>query len=130
MKKKSLKIALGELIGYIISGTIVLGGLVWVVFGIVGDYLKPYGDNFIKKGEKAFAKFMKVDLSFRFWGLLTVVLGVIIFLIVLSRFAKKADLESEKRARRAQRLEFQAELEEAEAAKEETHIASQTPPVS
>lgn len=130
MKKKHLNIAVSELVGYIISGVIVLGGLVWLVFGIVGDYLKPYGANFIKKGEASFAKFMDVDVSFRFWGLITIFIGVTIFLIVISRFAKKAELESEKRARRAQRLEFQAELDEVEAQKEEKIIDVDSNPVT
>lgn len=112
MEKKQRKIAVGEIVGYSIAGAISVGGLVWLIFGIIADYLKPYGSNWIQKGEAAFSNWIGVELSFRFWGLIVFLIGVFIFLIVVSRFAKKADLENDKRARRAQRLIVEAEIEE------------------
>ena len=91
MKKKNV----GEIIGYIIAGIFTVGGLGLFITSIVGYYL-PEGN--------AIENDTLWGLGFRGWGYVLLAIGLVIGLIVLLTYAKKADVDAERASKRAARL--------------------------
>ena len=93
-----------ELVGYIISGIIVMFGLVLVVLGIVERNMDVLpSKNFLMQADEKVQAALKISLSFWEWGLIFMALGVIIAVIILCVCAKKADREVDRKLRRQQR---------------------------
>lgn len=99
MKKVTTK----EFIWYAACGLIIAFALICIIFGIVGYHMDgPTEQNFIVQLEAKVFKKGKLDL--RSFGLIVLGVGAILFAIVLSVNAKKADREIEKKIRREQRI--------------------------
>ena len=93
-----------ELVGYAISGVIAMFGLVLVVLGIVERNMNVVpSKNFLMQSDLKVQNALKINLSFWEWGLIFMALGVIIAVIILCIFAKKADREVDRKLRRQQR---------------------------
>lgn len=98
------KFSTKELVGYIISGVIAMFGLVLVVLGIVERNMDvTQAKNFLYQADQKVQLALSVKLSFWEWGLIFMALGVIIAVIILCIFAKKADREVDRKLRRQQR---------------------------
>ena len=98
------KFSTKELVGYIISGVIAMFGLVLVVLGIVERNMDvTQAKNFLYQADQKVQLALSVKLSFWEWGLIFMALGVIIAVIILCVFAKKADREVDRKLRRQQR---------------------------
>lgn len=89
------KLNKGELAGYIIAGIILLAGFGLFISSIVGYYL-PEG-NWIESASW-------LGLNLRNWSYIAIALGLIILVAVLLTHAKKADVDADRRAKRAARL--------------------------
>lgn len=113
MKKR--KINTTELVLYIIFGVVAVGGLVLVTLGMIGEYINVH-HNVLRDADKAFAEAMK--MSFVVFGSLLVFVGALAAAITLATFGHRAELESDRRARRLQRLA----LEDAQEPVEESKI--------
>lgn len=100
-----MKIKVQELVWYIISGVIFLGGLVLGILNVIGYYLPgPSSDNIIRQAENDLISALKIPLDFLGWGLVLIGLGTVIGVIALLRYAHIDNLEKDKVARRQQRL--------------------------
>lgn len=106
LKKFLKKVSLNELIWYIASIFIMIIGLIFIILGIVGDSLPV--DNPLRKVQENF--------SWRYIGLIIFAFAVIVFIIVLLIYGKKAERVMDREARRKQRL--QAMLSDNEEKKE------------
>ena len=115
MAEKSAKKRLRgkELFWYIFSGIIGLLGLIFLVFGIVGDHWQVlYSDNWILQSENVWLKNWS-HIGYRWWGLILLGIAAFISIVSLTLFAREGDRDSERALRRAQRLAIEAEpLEE------------------
>ena len=93
-----------EIAGYIVSGIIAMFGLVLVVLGIVERNMNVVpSKNFLAQADSKVQTALKVSLSFWEWGLIFMALGVIVAVIILCVYAKKADREVDRKLRRQQR---------------------------
>lgn len=100
MKKQ--KITVVEFVWYAIASVIAIFGIILMVFGIVGHHLPgSLNDNFVKNAEK------NLPLPFILSGVILVAIGVVLGIIVLCYYAKKADRDIERTIRRQQRLAAQ-----------------------
>ncbi len=100
MKKSKLKIAVFELVWYIIQGLVGLWGLTYIVLGIVESFLPA--KSLLSKANDTFTK--TFGLSFFNWGLIILAAAVLLTIIVLLVYASKVDRLVEKQQRRAARL--------------------------
>ena len=109
MKKKIL--SRKEITWYVIAGILAFVGLVFVVFGIVGDHLPVLSsDNWVLISESAWLKNWS-GMGYRYWGLILLGAGTLIAVIALVYFASSGDRDTERAARRAQRLAIESEEE-------------------
>ena len=93
-----------ELVGYIISGVIAMFGLVLIVLGIVERNMDVVpSKNFLYQSDLRVQTALGIKLSFWEWGLIFMALGVVIAVIILCIFAKKADREVDRKLRRQAR---------------------------
>lgn len=107
MKKKIL--SRKEITWYVIAGILAFVGLVFVVFGIVGDHLPVLSsDNWVLISENAWLKNWS-GMGYRYWGLILLAAGTAIAVTSLAFFARSGDRDSERAARRAQRLALESE---------------------
>lgn len=99
---KKSKITVVEFVWYAIASVIAIFGIILMVFGIVGHHLPgALSNNFIKNAEA------NLPLSFITFGVILVAVGVVLGVIVLCVYAKKADRDIERTIRRQQRLAAQ-----------------------
>ena len=109
MPTKKTKLKRKEIAWYVISGILAFVGLVFVVFGIVGDHLPvKASDNWVIISEKAWLSNWS-HIGYRVWGIILVAAGALIAAIALTLFAKEGDRDTERAQRRAQRLAIEAE---------------------
>ena len=98
------KFSTKELVGYAISGVIAMFGLVLVVLGIVERNMSVSTEkNYLYQADQKVQTALSIKLSFWEWGLIFMALGVIIAVIILCVFAKKADREVDRKLRRQAR---------------------------
>lgn len=103
MAKKS-KLSKKEIVFYAIAGVIGVVGLLFVVFGIVSSHFPGINeDNWIVASENAWLVNWS-HMGYRWWGLILVGVAAVIACISLTVFAREGDRDSERSARRAQRL--------------------------
>ena len=108
-KQRKLKLKKKELVWYIIAGILALVGLVFLVFGIVGDHLPvTYADNWIYVSEAAWLTNWS-HMGYRVWGIILIAAAAVLAALVLTLFAREGDRDSERATRRAQRLAIEAE---------------------
>ncbi len=101
---KNKKISVGEIIGYLISGLIALGGLTLAVLGMIGSNLADLS-NPLRQASETFQATMK--LGFQPFGAIVFILGVVIAVIVLVTVGRRVDVEEERKARRMQRFSLE-----------------------
>ncbi len=105
-KKKTRKISIGERIWITIESVFGLAGFTLLVLGIVSDYLpSKYSENFLAKQEQAWMSFSHTPLTFRWLGVIALLIGSLLAVITLNHYAKKTDADEERELRRAQRLQ-------------------------
>lgn len=113
-KKSKLKISKVELGFYVVCGALGLVGLIFVIFGIIGNYLPvPLHQNFILVSEDVWLNPWS-KLGYRYWGLIDIAVAVVVTTLVGTFFARAGDRDSERAQRRAQRLAIEAEPIEVE----------------
>ena len=114
MAKKS-KLTKKEIVFYAIVAAIGAVGLLFVVFGIVGSHFPGINeDNWIAASEKAWLTNWS-GIGYRWWGLILVGVAAFIACVSLTVFAREGDRDSERSARRAQRLGVSNESQVTEA---------------
>ena len=114
------KLSKGEKVFIVLDGILALGGLVMIVLGFIADlYPGKPGDNWT--GQDAFQSAM--HLSYRWFGVILLLVAALIAVIALNGFARKNDTDNERALRRAQRLKIISESEKVTA--EQEAIAAQ-----
>ena len=110
MPAKKMKIKKLELFWYIVAGLFALSGLVFIVFGIIGDHLEMLpSDNWIRTSEAANWPFTWLKLGYRPVGVILLLIGAFIAMLALSLFAREGDRDAERKLRRQQRLAIENE---------------------
>ena len=114
------KLSKGEKVFIVLDGILALGGLVMIVLGFIADFYpgKPE-DNWT--GQAAFQNAM--HLSYRWFGVILLLVAALISAIALNGFARKNDTDNERAPRRAQRLKIISESEKVTAEQEAAAIA-------
>ena len=114
------KLSKGEKVFILLDGILALGGLVMIVLGFIADFYpgKPE-DNWT--GQAAFQNAM--HLSYRWFGVILLLVAALIAAIALNGFARKNDTDNERALRRAQRLKIISESEKVTAEQEAAAIA-------
>ena len=114
------KLSKGEKVFIVLDGILALGGLVMIVLGFIADFYpgKPE-DNWT--GQAAFQNAM--HLSYRWFGVILLLVAALIAAIALNGFARKNDTDNERALRRAQRLKIISESEKGTAEQEAAAIA-------
>lgn len=114
------KLSKGEKVFIVLDGILALGGLVMIVLGFIADFYpgKPE-DNWT--GQAAFQNAM--HLSYRWFGVILLLVAALIAAIALNGFARKNDTDNERALRRAQRLKIISESEKVTAEQEAAAIA-------
>ena len=114
------KLSKGEKVFIVLDGILALGGLVMIVLGFIADFYpgKPE-DNWT--GQAAFQNAM--HLSYRWFGVILLLVAALIAAITLNGFARKNDTDNERALRRAQRLKIISESEKVTAEQEAAAIA-------
>ena len=114
------KLSNGEKVFIVLDGILALGGLVMIVLGFIADFYpgKPE-DNWT--GQAAFQNAM--HLSYRWFGVILLLVAALIAAIALNGFARKNDTDNERALRRAQRLKIISESEKVTAEQEAAAIA-------
>ena len=116
------KLSKGEKVFIVLDGILALGGLVMIVLGFIADlYPGKPGDNWT--GQDAFQSAM--HLSYRWFGVILLLVAALIAVIALNGFARKNDTDNERALRRAQRLKIISESEKVTAEQEAAAIAAQ-----
>ena len=116
------KLSKGEKVFIILDGILALGGLVMIVLGFIADfYPGTPEDNWT--GQAAFQNAM--HLSYRWFGVILILVAALIAAIALNGFARKNDTDNERALRRAQRLKIISESEKVTAEQEAAALAAQ-----
>ena len=112
------KLSKGEKVFIVLDGILALGGLVMIVLGFIADFYpgKPE-DNWT--GQAAFQNAM--HLSYRWFGVILLLVAALIAAIALNGFARKNDTDNERALRRAQRLKIISESEKVTAEHNQNH---------
>ncbi len=110
-KTKKMKISVGELIGYIISGIIALGGLTLAVLGIIARNLSDV-NNALRQADDKLIETIK--FGFQPLGAMVLFLGAVLAVIILVVVGKRVDVEDERQARRAQRFSLEQDSQKIE----------------
>lgn len=110
-KTKKMKISVGELIGYIISGIIALGGLTLAVLGIIARNLSDV-NNALRQADDKLIETIK--FGFQPLGAMVLILGAVLAVIILVVVGKRVDVEDERQARRAQRFSLEQDSQKIE----------------
>lgn len=110
-KTKKMKISVGELIGYIISGILALGGLTLAVLGIIARNLSDV-NNALRQADDKLIETIK--FGFQPLGAMVLFLGAVLAVIILVVVGKRVDVEDERQARRAQRFSLEQDSQKIE----------------
>lgn len=107
--KQKAKIKKKEIFWYALASVIALTGLVFVVFGIIGDHLPVLAsDNWVRNSEKAWL-IPWLNFGYRQAGIILILIGAFIAMLALTLFAREGDRDAERNLRRAQRLAIEQE---------------------
>lgn len=109
MNKTNKTLSNAEIVTIVIAGVFAVAGIFFGVVGIIGRYLSD--GNWIAAMGKAINTFFKSTLSLGLWGTILLAIGLVIYLVASVTFARRSDLDAEKQARRAQRLELEQAAE-------------------
>lgn len=97
-------ISVGELVGYILSAILALGGLTLAVLGIIARNLNDVNNALRQADDKLIST---IKFGFQPLGAMVLFLGAVLAVIVLVVVGKKVDVEEERLARRAQRFSLE-----------------------
>lgn len=110
-KERKLQLSRKEWIVYSILLFIAFVGLVFVVIGIIGDYLPVVASkNWVRISEAAWLTNWS-PLGYRYWGIVLLCGGLILFSLALVLFSRESDRDSERAQRRAKRLAAMNQIE-------------------
>lgn len=98
-KKRNAKIA--TIVSYVISGLTALFGLTLAVISIIGDYLGS--NNPIKNWESSTYPIFGAQLSWRYYGVILILLACVIFVITILLVTRKSDASEKLEEKRAAR---------------------------
>ncbi|MBO4540499.1 MAG: hypothetical protein J5736_00785 [Bacilli bacterium] len=113
-----------ELAWYIVSGSIALIGLVFLIIGIIGShYPGKESDNWVVESENAWLTNWS-NMGYRWWGLILLGVGVLLGVVCLNVFARGGDRDEERALRRQQRIALEKQAQE-EAQPEVVPVESQ-----
>ncbi len=102
------KPAIGEIITWCVGALFILGGLSLIILGVVGTYLNvPADENPIVQTQATLQA--GTGMGYRWWGVIFLLIGALIATISLCYFAKKEDRDSERSARRRERMSVRTE---------------------
>lgn len=111
LNKKTEKLVLGfsvkQLVWFIIGILISINALIFLVLGLITDYASIPG-NIISTPNQGMINALG-GIDFKWFGVMTFVLGTLIYSLVLSFASKNEDREKEREARREQRLKAMEE---------------------
>lgn len=110
-KTKKMKIGVSELVGYIISGILALGGLTLAVLGIIARNLSDV-NNALRQADDKLIETIK--FGFQPLGAMVLFLGAVLAVIILVVVGKRVDVEDERQARRAQRFSLEQDSQKTE----------------
>lgn len=103
-KTKKFNFSKKEWFFYILSLTVIFVGLVFAIIGIIGSHLPvKASDNWVTISENAWLANWS-HMGYRIWGIILLLAGTAVFCLSLTLFAREGDRDSERAARRAQRL--------------------------
>ncbi len=103
-KTKKFNFSKKEWFFYILSLTVIFVGLVFAIIGIIGSHLPvKASDNWVTISENAWLTNWS-HMGYRLWGIILLLAGTAVFCLSLTLFAREGDRDSERAARRAQRL--------------------------
>jgi type II secretory pathway component PulF len=102
-KTKQIKITKEQVFNGI-GITLFLVGFTLASLSLIGEFLLPRANNWVRSAETAMNEFLSTQFSWLTWGSLFLVVGAIILVISLNVSANKETIEREKQLRRAQRL--------------------------
>ena len=90
-------------------------GLVFTVFGIVGDHLPVLSsENWIRNSENGWLV-PWLGFGYRYAGIILILIAAFIAMLSLTLFAREGDRDAERNLRRAQRLAIEQEDDKPEA---------------
>ena len=103
-KTKKFNFSKKEWFFYILSLTVIFVGLVFAIIGIIGSHLPvKASDNWVTISENVWLTNWS-HMGYRIWGIILLLAGTAVFCLSLTLFAREGDRDSERAARRAQRL--------------------------
>ena len=98
-----------EIFWYAVAGVIGLTGLVFVIFGIVGDHLPVLSsENWIRNSENGWL-IPWIHIGYRYTGIILCLIAAFVAVLSLTLFAREGDRDAERNLRRAQRLAIEQE---------------------
>lgn len=101
MAEKKLKISIFELVAYIVIGLFSLWGVVYIFLGMSCSFISTSSAVYLADGK---LRSTTNNMGFLSQGILILSIGIIVGVIILLIFAKKADRDFEKNQRRAARI--------------------------
>lgn len=105
MSTNKFKTSTRELILSILSITIFISGIVFATLALIGEYLLPRNNNWVVEAESTVSEFLSFSMPWLTWGSIFLVFGALLFTINMSISASAEQIQREKIARRAQRLQ-------------------------
>jgi hypothetical protein len=110
MAKKLTLLTTKDIVFLSIFATIFGVGFILGFLGFIADFLNVASqDNWIKNADGAVQEFLSINLSFLEWGSIFLVTGASLLALTLNVIAQREQVEIEKKARRAQRLQEASE---------------------
>ena len=114
-EKKKTVLKKKEIFWYCLASLIGLTGLVFTVFGIIGDHLPVLSsENWIRNSENGWLV-PWLGFGYRYAGIILIVAAALIAVLCLTLFAREGDRDAERNLRRAQRLAIEQEETKPEA---------------
>ena len=111
-KDKKFNFSKKEWAWYIITLSLAFIGLVFAIIGVIGDHLPvKASDNWVRISEAAWLSNWS-HMGYRYWGIILLGGGLVIFSLALTFFSRESDRDSERAARRAQRLAAMNQVKE------------------
>lgn len=96
-----------QIVWFIIGALIALNALIFLILGLINDYASlPYSP--FKVPNDGMIKTL-AGIDFKWFGVITLILGTFIFTLSLSMASKAEDREKEREARREQRIKAMEE---------------------
>ena len=110
MAKKLSILTTKDIIFLRIFSTIFGVGFILGFLGFIADFLNVASqDNWIKNADRSVQEFLSLNISFLQWGSIFLVAGASLLALTLNIIAQREQVDLEKKARRAQRLQEASE---------------------